>query len=137
MLYGSKLALGGLEMQKRRTGLQGVEPRGKMLAKGITMGAAPTHQPHVPMHTSVLNAKVTDTLLQTATRTDTCVDCWAHHPRYARDLVWDEVLPHCTTLTQFTEIALPLPSPPDNKLNNQVTLDTIACNPHLFKLVTD
>ena len=123
-------------MQKGGTGPQGVEPRGEMLAKGITMGAAPTHQPHVPTHTSVLNAEATDMSLQTATRPDTCTDCWAHCPCYARDLVWDEVLTHHMTLMQFTKIAPPLPSPPDNELNNQVALDTIVHNPHLFKLVT-
>ena len=64
------------------------------------------------------------------------MDHWAHCPCYARDLVWDEALMHHMTLTQFTKIAPPLPSPPDNKLNNQVALDTIVCNPHLFKLVT-
>ena len=136
MLFGSKLALEHPTMQKGRTEAQEVQQRSEMLAEGIMRGAAPTCQPLVPMHMSVLNAEATDMSLPTVTRTDASVDHWAHCPHYARDLVWDEALMHHMTLMQFTEIAHPLLSPPDDKLNNQVVLGTIAHNPHLFKLVT-
>ena len=106
-----------------------------MLAKGIMRGTAPTHQPLVPTHMSMPNAEATDMLLPIVTRTDASVDRWACRPHYARDLVWDEALMHHMTLMQFTEIAPPLLSPPDDELNKQVALGTIACNPLLFKLV--
>ena len=40
------------------------------------------------------------------------------------------------TLAAYTEIMLALPSPPENKLNNEATCATIHHHPHLFRLIT-
>ena len=40
------------------------------------------------------------------------------------------------TLAAYTEIMLALPSPPENKLNNEAAHATIRLHPHLFHLVT-
>jgi hypothetical protein len=57
-------------------------------------------------------------------------------PRYARDLIWADNEPTRTTLAMATESMSPLPGPPENELSNQVALETIRQNPHLFKIVT-
>ncbi|KAG8961706.1 hypothetical protein FRC05_005827 [Tulasnella sp. 425] len=36
----------------------------------------------------------------------------------------------------YTEVAPPIPAPPENELNNPVTIQTIRSYPHLFQIVT-
>ena len=44
--------------------------------------------------------------------------------------------PFSPVTADWTEHAIPLPQPPDNKLNNPVTSQTIANHPSIFKIVT-
>ena len=57
------------------------------------------------------------------------------HPRYLHYNIWQEDSFSLST-TDWTELALPLPSPPKKEIKNPVTAKMISENPSLFKIVT-
>jgi len=57
-------------------------------------------------------------------------------PRYLRHNVWDPDSEFSRTTADWTETARPLPRPPLEELQDEVTAKTIRENPDLFKIVT-
>ncbi|KIJ43053.1 hypothetical protein M422DRAFT_118624, partial [Sphaerobolus stellatus SS14] len=57
-------------------------------------------------------------------------------PRYTRGFLWSADEEPGTPSATSTISAAPLPSPPQSELSNQIALETIRKNPHLFKIVT-
>ena len=113
-----------------------VQVRGAETCVGGSMRVgAPTCRPlaHMPMYAP--SAKAMHTPPQTA-RWRVEDQKWENWPRYARDFVWVNDAPPHMTLAAYTEIMPALPSPPENKLNNEVANATICNHPHLFQLIT-
>ena len=95
----------------------------------------PTHRPLVHTLTCAPSAEAIHTWPQNA-RQRFEDQKWESQPIYARNFVWIyNELPHMT-LAAYTEIMLALPSPPENKLNNEAVHATIHDHPHLFQLIT-
>ena len=102
---------------------------------GSMRAGAPTCRPLAHMLTCAPSVIAMHTLSQIASQRfeDQKWECW---PKYARNFVWIDDEPPHMTLAAYTEIMLALPSPPENKLNNEAAHATIRHHPHLFRLVT-
>ncbi|KIJ28300.1 hypothetical protein M422DRAFT_270448 [Sphaerobolus stellatus SS14] len=73
---------------------------------------------------------------KTALATSDNIEARWKKPRYTRGFLWSADEEPSTPSAASTIFAAPLPSPPPSELSNQIALETIRKNPHLFKIVT-
>ncbi|GBE80967.1 hypothetical protein SCP_0306900 [Sparassis crispa] len=58
------------------------------------------------------------------------------YPRFSRGFLWEHCDQYTTPLASLSEHLRPIPGPPQNELNNPVSLRTITDNSDLFQVVT-
>ncbi|KAF8802435.1 hypothetical protein BYT27DRAFT_6759205 [Phlegmacium glaucopus] len=61
---------------------------------------------------------------------------WERRPRFVREYVWSDHISSRLSTALVTEIAPPVPGPPENELSNELALSTIRSHPHLFRITT-
>lgn len=61
---------------------------------------------------------------------------WERRPRFVRDYVWSDVESMDVTTALVTEMAPPVPDPPQNELVSTEKWNTINSRPHLFRITT-
>ena len=99
------------------------------------------HPPIATTYTSALSVPIQDTLpaaapLQTRNRVEHPDVRWERHPRFIRDFVWSDVNSQDSTTALVSELAPPVPQPPQNKLLSKEKWDFIKSHPHLFRITT-
>jgi hypothetical protein len=63
-------------------------------------------------------------------------DILGARPRYLRYNLWDSTAQFTPTIADWSETAIPLPSPPISELEDPIVKKTISENPELFRIVT-